>query len=95
MKKAARSPSSLALESHPACCTAANLSFEQRKKLAVRVIAHTEQVTRLARQNGVSRKFLYHQAAKANHLPDQAFSEKKKDDNEALFYLPVYLQQPL
>jgi len=42
----------------------------------------------LAQNHGVSRKFLYQQAAKASDAIDEAFEPSAKN-NEVLFYLPV------
>jgi hypothetical protein len=52
------------------------------------VLAKKHPVTRIAERNNVSRKFLYHQAAKANAALDKAFEDKTEPD-EVLFYLPV------
>ena len=52
------------------------------------MLAKKQPVTRIAERNNVSRKFLYHQAAKANAALDKAFEGKTKPD-EVLFYLPV------
>ena len=68
--------------------TASRLDAENRKHLALEVLAKKQPVTRIAERNNVSRKFLYHQAAKANAALDKAFEGKTKPD-EVLFYLPV------
>jgi len=60
----------------------------QRQKLAVKVLAKTQSVSKIAENNGVSRKFLYRQANKASQALDDAFNPKP-DDSEVLFYLPV------
>jgi hypothetical protein len=68
--------------------TASCLDAENRKHLALEVLAKKHPVTRIAERNNVSRKFLYHQAAKANAALDKAFEDKTEPD-EVLFYLPV------
>ena len=76
---------------------AAQLGPEQRKDLAIEMLARTEPVTHLADKAGVSRKFLYQQAEKADNALDQAFSDKpKSQDQDVLFFLPItkaWLQQ--
>lgn len=69
--------------------TAANLNAEARKHLAVRMLAKTEPVSHIAQRNEVSRKFLYHQAAKADAALDEAFEDKIAPEEKVLFYLPV------
>lgn len=67
---------------------AAQLGPQERKNLSLQVLARTEPVTSLSARNGVSRKFLYNQAAKAQDALDEAFVPSTGDD-EILFYLPV------
>jgi len=69
--------------------TASHLGPEERKTLSLQVLAQTEPVSRLAQNNGVSRKFLYQQAAKASDAIDEAFAAPTEDDDQVLFYLPV------
>lgn len=61
-----------ALEANPVWA-ASLLDAEGRKDLAVRVLARAETVTQMAAENGVSRKFLYQQAAKASDALDTVF----------------------
>ena len=68
--------------------TAARLGPAARKELSLRVLVRTESVTGLAQSHGVSRKFLYQQAARASDAIDEAFEPSAKN-NEVLFYLPV------
>jgi len=70
-------------------CTAANLNADTRKHLAVQMLARKESVSRIAERNDVSRKFLYHQAAKADAALNEAFEDKTGVDEDVLFYLPV------
>ena len=67
---------------------AAGLGPDQRRDLSLRVLARDQPVTQLATENGVSRKFLYTQAAKAKGALDAAF-DPTPDDDEVIFYLPV------
>jgi len=60
----------------------------QRRSLALDALRRDRPLARLAREHGVSRKFLYAQAAKANAALDDAF-DPPPDDDEVLFHLPV------
>lgn len=71
-----------------ATCTASCLDAESRKHLALEVLARKEPVIRIAERNDVSRKFLYHQAAKADTALNKVF-ESKAGADDVLFYLPV------
>ena len=72
----------------PAGETAGSLGPAQRKELSVEVLAHTQPLTHLAAQHGVSRKFLYQQGRKASAALDEAFAPAD-DDQAILYYLPV------
>jgi hypothetical protein len=72
----------------PNTSVAARLGPAARKELSLRVLGRTESVTGLAQSHGVSRKFLYQQAAKASDAIDEAFEPSAKN-NQVLFYLPV------
>ena len=52
------------------------------------MLARKEPVIRIAERSDVSRKFLYHQAAKADAALEKAF-ENKAGADDVLFYLPV------
>ena len=72
--------------------TAGDLGFRQRRDLSLTVLGGGEPVAHLAARRGVSRKFVYQQAAKAREALDDAFaprSDKNNDDDKVLFYLPV------
>ena len=72
---------------------AARLSPEERRELAVKVVARTEPVKALAEQNDVSRKFLYDQAKKAEQALEDAFDPTTKGpDSRVLFHIPVTKQ---
>lgn len=60
-----------------------------RRQLALEALAGTETVSRLAGEHGVSRKFVYRQAAQAEEALDAAFSPADDDDEKVLFHLPV------
>lgn len=66
---------------------ARELQPRQRKDIAVQVLAGTN-VSALARQQEVSRPFLYHQADKAEAALDKAFYPTPQDD-AVLFNFPV------
>ena len=68
--------------------SAAKLEPEQRKNLAINVLAKTDPVSHLASKHGVSRKFLYQQAQKADSALDEVFENKTKD-KDVLFFIPV------
>lgn len=77
-------------QSAEACpSTAHRLDGSSRKHLAVEMLARKEPVSRIAERNDVSRKFLYHQAAKADAALDEAFEDRTEVAEKVLFYLPV------
>jgi hypothetical protein len=68
---------------------------QERRDLAVQVLAGAQPVSDLARDHEVSRKFLYQQAHTAQDALTRAF-DPEPADNEVLFHLPVskaWLQQ--
>lgn len=65
-----------------------HLGLIERKNLSLQVLSRTETVSCLAQSYGVSRKFLYQQAAKASDALDEAFTAST-DQDEVLFCLPV------
>ncbi len=64
----------------------------QRRELSTQVLARRASICHIARQNQVSRKFLYQQAAKASQALEKAFAPKVPDDN-VLFDFPVTKQR--
>ncbi len=74
--------------SPPRNSVAARLGPQERKDLAMEVLARNEPVVRLAVRNDVSRNFLYRQADKASEALDAAFASDPKDE-DVLFHLPV------
>ena len=72
-------------------CAAKTLQSSQRQELAIQVLAGTQPVAALARENNVSRKFLYTQAEKAQLALEEVFAEVGKE-SQVLFYLPVTKQ---
>ena len=67
---------------------AAGLGPTQRQALSLQALGGAEPVTELARRQGVSRRFVYRQAAKARQALDEAFAPRDHDD-QVLFELPV------
>jgi hypothetical protein len=65
------------------------LSPEQRRDLAINVLAGQQSASQTARDLGVSRKFVAKQAAKAQDALDDAFHAPAKADDAVLFHLPV------
>jgi hypothetical protein len=64
----------------------------QRRRLALEALTGDETVSSLAREHQVSRKFVYHLAAKANEALDGAFAAGgggEPGEDRVLFYLPV------
>jgi hypothetical protein len=67
---------------------AQTLSPDDRRYLAVQILARAQPVSDLAQQYEVSRKFLYRQAQTAQEALIQAFDPNPKAD-DVLFHLPV------
>jgi hypothetical protein len=61
---------------------------QERRNLAIQVLAGAQPVSDLAREHEVSRKFLYQQAHTAEEALNEAFSPASRSD-DVLFYLPV------
>jgi hypothetical protein len=71
-------------------CPAKQLDPSQRQRLALDALTGSAPLSRIAQQHQVSRKFIYHQAHKAQQALDHAFTPDPPDRNErVLFYLPV------
>jgi hypothetical protein len=70
---------------------ASGLQPLQRQELAVKVLSKQEPITQIAHQEQVSRKFIYQQKAIAQQALNNAF-DKKTQDNEVLYYLPITQQ---
>jgi len=67
---------------------AARLGPDERKRLALHVLARDRPVVHLAAERRVSRKFAYRQAAKASDALDAVF-DPPVEDHDILFHLPV------
>ena len=67
---------------------ASGLQPLQRQEMAVKVLAKQEPITEIAKEEQVSRKFVYQQQAIAQLALNQAF-EKKEPEQEVLYYLPI------
>jgi transposase-like protein len=61
---------------------------QERRDLAIQVLAGAQPVSDLAREHEVSRKFLYQQAQTAQDALIRAFDPEPKTE-KVLFYLPV------
>jgi transposase-like protein len=70
-------------------CAAKRLAPQERRDLAIQVLAGTETVSELARYHEVSRKFLYQQVHTAEQALSQAFAPPPTPSDKVLFYLPV------
>jgi hypothetical protein len=73
----------------PHGCAAKRLAPSQRLTLGLHALAGTQSITGLADELGVSRKFVYQQAATAQTALDDAFTPADTADDEVLFHLPV------
>lgn len=69
-------------------CVASRLQPLQRQEIAVKVLAKQEPITEIAKEEQVSRKFVYQQQAIAQLALNQAF-EKQEPEQEVLYYLPI------
>jgi hypothetical protein len=72
----------------PDHCTAKTLGPGERLSLGVQALAGNHTITSLADEAGVSRKFVYQQAAIAQAALDEAFTSTQADD-KVLFSLPI------
>ncbi len=68
---------------------AKQLNASKKKHLSLAAIRQDTSVTHLAKENGVSRKFVYQQKSKAVNAINDVFTEKDDDKNKVLFYIPV------
>jgi len=82
-------PPSAAVPSPARLAPARLLPPGARQHLAVRALADTQPISRLAHDHHVSRKFVYQQAGKAQRALDQAFAPEPPDGERVLFWLPV------
>lgn len=65
------------------------LGPEQRRELALNVLAGQQSASQTARELGVSRKFVAQQTATAQHALNDAFQPPPPADDAVLFWLPV------
>ena len=72
----------------PNHCTAKTLGAGERISLGVQALAGHQSITGLAEDAGVSRKFVYQQADRAQAALDDAFTPTGADD-QVLFHLPI------
>jgi hypothetical protein len=74
----------------PVPCPAKALTPPQRQRLALDALTGSAPLSQLAQQHQVSRKFISHQAHKAQQALDDAFTtDRPVPDDRVLFYLPV------
>lgn len=71
---------------------AAQMAPAQRKVIALTGMTRSRRLSALARENDVSRNFVYDQIEKANQALDAAFRPEEKDDQRVLFNIPVTKQ---
>lgn len=69
-------------------CAAQQLDSEARQALALKALAGVQSPAQLARDTGVSRKFIYELMFRTRKALNEAFAKKGHDD-EVLFSLPV------
>jgi len=69
-------------------CNAKTFSPTARRDLALKAILNQQPITELAKNSGVSRKFVYSQKDKAIEALDNAFGTQDKDD-DILYTIPV------
>jgi hypothetical protein len=65
------------------------LAPHQRQELALEALTAARPISQLAQDHRVSRRFVYRQAATAQHALDGAFAPAPPDDRRVLFQLPV------
>jgi hypothetical protein len=74
----------------PDLCPAKDLNSAQRQRLALDALTGPTPISQLAEEHQVSRKFIYHQAHKAQQALEHAFTpQPTASDDRVLFYLPV------
>lgn len=73
---------------NPSSSVASRLHPLHRQEIAVKVLSRQEPITEIAKEEQVSRKFVYQQQAIAQLALNQAF-EKKEPEQEVLYYLPI------
>ncbi len=73
---------------NPSSSVASGLQPRYRQELAINVLSKQETISHIAKQEQVSRKFIYQQKRIAQQALNTAFDQPEKD-NEVLYYLPV------
>lgn len=69
-------------------CNAKAFSSTEKRDLALKAILNQQPITELAKNSGVSRKFIYSQKDKAIEALDSAFIVSDKD-NDVLYTIPI------
>jgi len=72
----------------PTNSNAVNLTPAERKDISIQTLSGASTVTKISKNNKVSRKFTYKQKTIASQALDQAFEPISKE-SDVLFYLPV------
>lgn len=72
-------------------CPASQMDGIQRKEIALGAIIKEQPISHIAKEQEVSRKFVYAQKGKAISAIDDAFTKEEEKD-KVLFYLPVTKQ---
>lgn len=67
---------------------ASRLNSTQRQEMAVKMLSQDKPVSQMAREEQVSRPFLYRQKYKAQKALNDAF-ETQQTDEDVLYYLPI------
>ena len=67
---------------------AKEMNIKQKKTIALQVIHQKQTITNIAKENQVSRQFVYKQKYKAMSAIEEAFSSAAHDD-EVLYNLPI------
>ena len=67
---------------------AANMPPPTQQRLVVEMLSKTESISRMADQQGLSRKFLYQKKVNATETLEKAYALPSQE-SEVLFYPPV------
>ena len=68
---------------------AKGMNIKQKKAVALQALRQAQMITSIAKENNISRKFVYQQKDKAIQAIDGVFKEPETGKEKILFYLPV------
>ena len=68
---------------------ASKMNIKQKKTIALQVMRQKQTISNIAKENQVSRKFIYKQKNKAAQAIDDVFKEPEAEKEKVIFYLPV------